>query len=209
MDDVMHVPELDDARFYAEVMQLDADRTEGQHDRELLAKAHELGIMATLPTVSKAHRLASSTMSDSTNSISREQAASTASNGSTGACSTPHSSIYGVPSPDLSSSCDNGNNNGFQRQSVDFSPYEEYLAKAGLALPAPSASRSSMASLERSDRSIFNVRTKNNSLSDVKARFRDRFRRRKKPTGGPEPPLAGNKEGDKHAAKLLCKAGAI
>ncbi|KAG6087756.1 hypothetical protein E4U15_007421 [Claviceps sp. LM218 group G6] len=208
MDDIMHVPELDDARFYTEVMQLDADRTEGQHDRELLAKAHELGIMATLPTASNAHRLASSTMSDSNNSISREQAVSTASDGSTGAYSTPHSSIYGAPSPDLSSSCDNGNNDGFQRQSLDFSPYEEYLAKAGLALPAPSAPRSSMASLERSDRSIFNVRTKN-SLSDVKTRLRDRFRRRKKPAGGPEPPLAGDKEGGKHAAKLLCKAGAI
>ncbi|KAG6019924.1 hypothetical protein E4U19_001113 [Claviceps sp. Clav32 group G5] len=208
MDDVMHVPELEDARFYTEVMQLDADKTEAQHDRELLAKAHELGIMATLPTVSKAHQLASSTMSDSTNSIPREQAVSTASDGSTGAYSTPRSSIYGVPSPDLLSSCDNGNNDGLQPQSLDFSPYEEYLAKAGLALPAPSAPRSSMASLERSDRSIFNVRTKN-SLSDVKTRFRDRFRRKKKPTGGPEPPLAGDKEGGKHAAKLLCKAGAI
>ncbi|KAG6017580.1 hypothetical protein E4U43_000851 [Claviceps pusilla] len=203
MEELKQIPELDDARFYTEVMQLDDDRTEMQHDRQLLTKAHGLGIMATLPTVSKTHRLASSAMSDSIESTSREQSFLTVSEGSTMAYSTPHSSIYSAPSPNLSSSDNNSSSNDdtnknndalkSQHKCLNFSPYDKYLAQTELVPDVSSpSSRNSLGMLESSGQSIFSVGTRK-SLSSLRSGFRDRLRLRKKSSRISEAPMSCSK----------------
>ncbi|KAG6010117.1 hypothetical protein E4U21_000151 [Claviceps maximensis] len=201
---MMQVPELDDAQFYTDVMQLGVDETEVQHDRELLSKAHGLGIVATLPTISQTHRLASSSaMSDSTESTSREQAFSTVSDGSTMTYSTPHSSIYGAPITTILS-CDNNNNNTtnvninndahkFRRKSINFSPYDKYLLQVHLVSgESSSPSRHSFSTIGSSGQSIFGVSTRK-SVSGVRSGFRDRLRLRKKSARICETPLSCSK----------------
>ncbi|KAG5939856.1 hypothetical protein E4U53_007721 [Claviceps sorghi] len=205
MDELMRIPELDDVQFYTEVMQLGVGKTEMQHDRELVTKAHGLGIMATLPTVSKSHRLVLSAMSDSSESISGEQAFSTKSDVSTMTYSTPHSSVYGASSPNLSS-CDNNvktntntNTNRHapkskpSRKSLNFSPYDKYLAQVDLVPEESSSpSRNSLGTLESSGQSVFSVSTRK-SLSSIRSGFRDRIRRRRKSPRVSETPMSCSK----------------
>lgn len=185
MDEATQIPELDDVYFSTEVMQLGVDKTELQYDRELLAQATGLGIMATLPTVSKAHRVTSSATSDSTGSTSREQALSTISDGSTVAYLTPHSSIYGAPCPNISSTDDAAHKT--QPRTVNFSSYDRYLAQVHLAREE-SPYRESTVPGESSGQSIFSVSTRK-SLSGVTAGFRNRIRLRKKSARAPGTPV--------------------
>ncbi|KAG6038779.1 hypothetical protein E4U41_003711 [Claviceps citrina] len=181
MDELMQILELDDAQFYTEVMRLGIDKTEVQHDREFLTRAYGLGIMATLPTVSKTDRLMSSAVSsDSTDSASRDQSFSTVSDGSTMTFPTPHSSIYGAPSPTLSSTDDNNNNvQKTQVKSLNFSPYNKYLAQADL-LVQESPSRTCSRPPVSSGKSIFSLSTRR-SISCFTAAFRNRIKLRRKP----------------------------
>ncbi|QPG94620.1 hypothetical protein C2857_006560 [Epichloe festucae Fl1] len=186
MDEATQIPELDHVHFSTEVMQLGADETELQHDRELLAQAHGLGIMATLPTVSKAHRVTSSATSDSTESTSREQAFSTISDGSTVAYLTPHSSVYGAPCPNMSDMSADDAAHKTQARTANFSSYDRYLAQVHL-VRAESPHRESTVPLESSGQSIFSVSTRK-SLSGVTSGFRNRIRLRKKSARAPGTP---------------------
>ncbi|GAB0132462.1 hypothetical protein EsDP_00000897 [Epichloe bromicola] len=186
MDEAAQIPELDDVHFSTEVMQLGVDKTELQYDRELLARAHGLGIMATLPTASRAHRVTSSATSDSTESTSRGQALSTISDGSTVAYLTPHSSIYGAPCPNMSSADDAAHET--QARTVNFSSYDRYLAQVHL-VGEESPHRESTVPLESSGQSIFSVSTRK-SLSGVTSGFRNRIRLRKKSARGPGTPAS-------------------
>ncbi|KAG5917659.1 hypothetical protein E4U42_007166 [Claviceps africana] len=205
MDELMQIPELDDAQFTTEVMQLGVGKTERQHDRELLTKAHGLGIMATLPTVtvSESHGLVSTAMSDSSESISGEQAFSTKSDVSTMTYCTPHSSVYGASSPNLSPSDNNINTNTNTntntnrhaqkakpgRKSLNFLPYDKYLAQIRLFPEETSSpSRNSLGMLESSGQSIFSVSTRR-SLSSVRSGFRDRIRFKRKSPRMSETPM--------------------
>ncbi|KAK2608666.1 hypothetical protein QQS21_002777 [Conoideocrella luteorostrata] len=187
MDETVQIPELGDAQYCTEVMHLPVDKTELQHDRELLRKAHGLGIMATLPTVLEANRITSSAMSDSTESTSRDQTFSTVSDGSTIAYLTPHSSIYGVPSPNLSS-IDNSIQQKSLGRSLNFSSYEKYLAQVDIVHEEPRFTKSAVQNAS-SGQSIFSVSTRK-SLSGVTSGFRSRMKLRKRPARIFETPVS-------------------
>lgn len=176
MDTAVQIPELDIAQYYTEVMHLGVGKSELQHDRELLKKAHGLGIMATLPSVAEAKRVTSSA-SDSTESTSREQTFSTISEAST-AYLTPHSSIYGAPSTNISSI--DSNINKPHSRSLNFSPYEKFISQVDTLHEEPRFRKSTLV-VESSGQSIFSVSTRK-SISGVTTGFRNRMRLRRKPT---------------------------
>ena len=176
MEDTQRIPELGAAHYYTEVMHLGADKSEIQYDLELLEKARSIGIVATLPSVSESSRVLSIATSDSTESTSRDQALSSFSDASTIAYLTPHSSIYGAPSPKLSSidaSITKGSN-----KSPNFAPYDKFLTQTD-NIPENLQFGKSVTSLESSGQSIFSVSTRK-SISDVTIGFRNRMRLRKK-----------------------------
>ncbi|PNY24562.1 E3 ubiquitin-protein ligase ARI8 [Tolypocladium capitatum] len=172
MDETIPLLELSDAEYCAEVLQLPVDKSEVELDRELVAKANALGLEATLPLVSSYERDTSMAVSDSGESTSQERTFSTASDGSASASLTPHSSIFGPPSPDpakLDAAPTPSKN-------LSFSPYEKYLAQDGPMLDPSRSRKSSTAGGESSAQSIFSVSTRR-SLSS----FRSRMKLRKKP----------------------------
>ncbi|EFY93149.1 IBR domain-containing protein [Metarhizium acridum CQMa 102] len=176
MDATAHLPELEDGLYCTEVMHLRAGKSELLYDRELLKKAHGLGIMATLPSVAEAKRVTSSA-SDSTESTSREQTFSTISEAST-TYLTPHSSIYGGVSPKLSSF--DSNINRPHCKALNFASYEKYISQIDTVHEEPKFRKPSLV-IESSGQSIFSVTTRK-SISGVTTGFRNRMRLRKKPT---------------------------
>lgn len=182
MDGMNNIPELGDAQYCTEVMHLPVHKSEPEHDRELLRKAHGLGIMASLPSV--AEQAASSSASVSTESTSRDHTFSTFSDGSPSAYLTPHSSIYGKPSFDLSSV---DASIKVQNKPLSFSPYEKYLAQVEVVHERQRYRKTSLP-VESSGQSIFSVSTRK-SLSGAASGFRNRMRLKKKPTRIFEPPV--------------------
>ncbi|EFZ01231.2 IBR domain protein [Metarhizium robertsii] len=176
MDTTTHIPELEDALYCTEVMHLRAGKSELVYDRELLKKAHGLGIMATLPSVAEAQRVTSSA-SDSTESTSREQTFSTISEAST-TYLTPHSSIYGGVSPKLSSF--DSSINKPHCKALNFASYEKYISQIDTVHEEPRFRKPSLV-IDSSGQSIFSVSTRK-SISGVTTGFRNRMRLRKKPT---------------------------
>ncbi|OAA42767.1 C3HC4 type (RING finger) zinc finger containing protein [Metarhizium rileyi] len=186
MDVTTHIPELEDALYCREVMQLHAGKSELQNDRELLKKAHGLGIMATLPSVAEAKRVTSSA-SDSTESTSREQTFSTISEASTSHL-TPHSSIYGGLGPNFSSV--DSNINKPMCKALNFAPYEKYLSQINTVHEEPRFRKQTLM-VESSGQSIFSVSTRK-SISGVTTGFRNRIRLRKKQTRLLDMPVYAN-----------------
>ncbi|KHN98752.1 IBR domain-containing protein [Metarhizium album ARSEF 1941] len=176
MDAIARIPELEDARYYTEVLRLRASKSELLYDRELLKKAHGLGIMATLPSVAEAKRVTSSA-SDSTESTSREQTCSTSSEAST-AYLTPHSSIYGGVSPKLSSF--DSSINKSHGKALNFASYDKYISQIDTVHEELRPRKPSLAT-ECSGQSIFSISTRK-SISGVTTGFRNKMRLRKKPT---------------------------
>ncbi|POR39241.1 Putative E3 ubiquitin-protein ligase ARI8 [Tolypocladium paradoxum] len=174
------LPEFSDAEYCTEVLQLPVDKSEIRLDRELVAKANALGIRTMLPSVSGYKRNTSSAVSDSSKSTSQERTFSTASDGSASTYLTPHSSIFGPPSPDPGrpDAAPNPSRN------LSFAPYEKYLAQ-NAPTPDPSGSRKSSTAGDSSAHSIFSVSTRK-SLSGI----RSRMRLRKKPTRSFGPALS-------------------
>ncbi|RDA93956.1 hypothetical protein CP533_5030 [Ophiocordyceps camponoti-saundersi (nom. inval.)] len=161
MDDSGPLPQLSDALYRTTVLRLEADRSEDQLDLQLLAKAHGLGIRASLPSVSHHRpRAASVALSDSSASTSQDQLFSTASDVSASSYLTPHSSIIGPPSLDASDS-------SRKSKSWSFSFYDKYLAQHGNVRQAPTIP----APADSSAQSIFSVSTKKGGLSGIKNRM--------------------------------------
>jgi hypothetical protein len=183
MDATTRIPELEDAQYCTDVMRLSVSKTELQYDRELLKRAHGLGIMATLPSVAEAKRITSSA-SDSTESTSREHTFSTISDAST-AYLTPHSSIYGGPS--LNHSSIDSNINKPHGRVFNFAVYENYISQIETVHEEP-RSRKSVPVAGSSGQSIFSVSTRK-GISGVTTGFRNRMRLRKKPTSVLEIPV--------------------
>ncbi|KAM4064912.1 IBR domain-containing protein [Hirsutella rhossiliensis] len=181
MDEACQPPELSDALYSATVLQLPADKSEDHLDLELLARAHALGIRASLSSVSHYRRPASVALSESCASSSQEQLFSTASDGSASTYLTPHSSIIGPPSPDVATA-DQASSRHPKLPS--FSPYEKFLAHRN---PAPDSTKSTSGksfTTDSSAQSIFSVSTRK-GLSG----FRSRMTLRKKSTRSFEPSL--------------------
>ena len=179
MDGSISLPELGEPQYCTEVMHLPVDKTEVQHDREMVYKAQEIGIATTLPIIIEAERFSLRAMSVSTNSTSREQTFSTISDGSPSSYMTPRSSIYGVSSP--------GSTTGDSGKILNFAPYEKYLNQVDSFAEGQNFRKTSM-SVESSAQSIFSVSTKK-SLSGVTSNFRSRMRLKKKPNRIMEIPL--------------------
>lgn len=180
MDDACQPAELSDALYSARVLRLPADRSEDHVDLELLAKAHALGIQASLSSVSDYRRPASVALSESCASSSQEQLFSTASEGSASTYLTPHSSIIGPPSPQAAMT---DHPSSKHPKVLSFSPYEKFLAHRD---PIPDSSKSckSSSTADSSTQSIFSVSTRK-GLSG----FRSRMTLRKKSTKSFEPNL--------------------
>lgn len=183
MDEACQSPELSDALYSASVLQLPVDKSEDDLDLELLAKAHALGIRASLPSVSHYRRPASVALSESCASSSQDQLFSTASDWSASTYLTPHSSIIGPPSPDVATADQSSSRHP---KVPSFSPYEKLLA---LRDPAPKPTKStksgkSSVTTDSSAQSIFSVSTRK-GLSG----FRSRMTLRKKFTRSFEPSL--------------------
>ncbi|PFH62757.1 hypothetical protein XA68_11980 [Ophiocordyceps unilateralis] len=164
MDEVGPSPQLGDAPYRATVLRLPADRSEDQLDLELLAKAHGLGIRASLPSVSHHRpRAASVALSDSSASTSQDQLFSAASDASASTYLTPHSSIIGPPSLDVPDS-------SRQSKSWSFSSYERFLAQHATARESSKSARPP-APADSSAQSIFSVSTKKGGFSGIKNRM--------------------------------------
>lgn len=172
MDEALPLPELGDAEYCTKVLQLPVGKSETSLDRELVAKANALGLGTTLPSVSNHKRNASIAVSDSSESTSQERSSSTASDGSASTYLTPHSSIFGPPSPDPAKR--DVTPTPTPSRNLSFAPYEKYLAQDALD---PAGSRKSSTAGDSSGRSIFSVSTRK-SLSGI----RSRMKLRKKPT---------------------------
>ncbi|KJZ75768.1 hypothetical protein HIM_04925 [Hirsutella minnesotensis 3608] len=169
MEEPQQPPEISHALYGSTVLQLPADKSEDHMDLELLAKAHALGIRASLPSVSHYRRPASVAVSDCSVSTLQEQLFSTASDGSVSTYLTPHSSIIGPPSPDVATADAAA---AKQSKSLSFSPYEKLLSHHD---PSPEPSRStkstkSTATADSSAQSIFSVSTKK-GLSGIRSRM--------------------------------------
>ncbi|KAJ6444093.1 IBR domain-containing protein [Purpureocillium lavendulum] len=106
-------------------MVLSVDQSELSIDRELVVKAGTLGIKATLPSISDYQCNTSSASSQSTESTSQDHVFSAASDGTNSAYLTPHSSIFGPPSPDPAGS----DSAPKPARNYNFTPYEKYLAQ--------------------------------------------------------------------------------
>ncbi|PHH81047.1 hypothetical protein CDD83_3654 [Cordyceps sp. RAO-2017] len=194
--------EISDALYRASVLRLPSDRSEDQVELELLAKAHGLGIRASLPSVSYRRRAASVALSQSSASTEQEQLFEAASDGgSASTYLTPHSSIIGPPSPDVSAGAGApvGAGAGQQQQpqqqhqhqqrNWSFSPYEKYLvAQADAAVDSAKSVKSgkSTATADSSGHSILSVTTKRTAFAGLK----DRMLLRRKPTRTFEPNLS-------------------
>ncbi|KJZ72310.1 hypothetical protein HIM_08351 [Hirsutella minnesotensis 3608] len=100
-----------------------ADKSEDHMNLELLAKAHALGIRASLPAVSHYRHPASVAVSDCSVSILQEQLFLTASDGSVSTYLTSHSSTIGPPSPDVATTADAAA--AKQSKALNLSPYEK------------------------------------------------------------------------------------
>lgn len=164
MDETRPSPQLGDALYRAAVLQLPEDRSEDQLDLQLLAKAHGLGIRASLPSVSHHRpRAVSIALSDSSASTFHDQLFSNASDASASSFLTPHSSIIGPPSLDVSDS-------SRQSKTWSFSSYDRFLTQHGAARDSTNSARPS-AQNESSAHSIFSVSTKMSGFSGIKNRM--------------------------------------
>lgn len=148
-------PELSDIDYFLTVLQLPDGRTESQIEDDLVSKANALGI-STAAVADK--RITSSVESAST--VYNARTFSMLSGGSTSTALTTHSSLFGPPTPELSSA----------RQSKDlsFAQYDRYLAiidphhnhpKFLKAPPPPDPTTQSIFSGKTNKRSLFNVKT--------------------------------------------------
>ncbi|UNI24338.1 RBR-type E3 ubiquitin transferase [Purpureocillium takamizusanense] len=171
------LPELNDVQYCTDVLQIPVDQSEVSIDRELVLRANSLGIKATLPSLSDSNHSTSSSASQSTDSTSNDQVFSTPSDGTNSAYLTPHSSIFGPPSPDPGAP----DSTAKSLRNFNFGPYEKYLARNASALESDRR-KSSVG--DSSSQSIFSVSTKK-SLSG----FRSRMKLRKRPSRSMEPGL--------------------
>ncbi|GJN67351.1 hypothetical protein PLICBS_001375 [Purpureocillium lilacinum] len=171
------LPELSDVQYCTDVLQLSVDQSEAGIDRELVSKAKALGIKATLPSLSSYNHNTSSAASQSTESTSQDQVFSTPSDGTNSAYLTPHSSIFGPPSPDPAAP----ESAAKPPRTYNFGPYEKYLAQNSATFDE-CRRKSSVG--DSSGQSIFSVSTKK-SLSGL----RNRMKLRKRPSRSLEPAL--------------------
>ncbi|KAJ4308978.1 hypothetical protein N0V84_011773 [Fusarium piperis] len=157
-------PELSDIDYFLTVLQLPDGRTESQIEDDLVSKANALGI-STAAVADK--RITSSVESAST--VYNARTFSMLSGGSTSTALTTHSSLFGPPTPDLSSA----------RQSKDlsFAQYDRYLSIIDphhnhpkfLKEPPPP---------DPTTQSIFSGKTNKRSLFSVKSGFKLRWRKK-------------------------------
>ncbi|PHH67948.1 hypothetical protein CDD82_974 [Ophiocordyceps australis] len=175
-------PDIRDAEYCSVVLQIPLDKTEDQVERELLEKASSLGIRTTLPSIeSEYRRNASVALSDSVDSVSQGHVASSASEGTSSTYLTPHSSIFGPPSPRTADSI-----------GIHFAVYEKYLAEhhvpseSGASNASYKSRKSSRSSAvgDGSNQSVLSVSTTRRGLSGFTSRML-----RKKPTRSFEPIL--------------------
>lgn len=149
-------PELHDTKYSTEVLGLPSGISEDSLDRELLAKAHSLGIAAS----ALEKQGASSSVSSSiwSNLGDRSVCSSPSS-----ANITPHSSICGPPSPLLVSED--------KSKEPKFAPYERYLSIVDSQL-RPKFRQGSLPALRSSSQSVFSVSTKKSfsSVNNAKSR---------------------------------------
>ncbi|OAQ94367.1 IBR domain-containing protein [Purpureocillium lilacinum] len=185
------LPELSDVQYCTDVLQLSVDQSEAGIDRELVSKAKALGIKATLPSLSSYNHNTSSAASQSTESTSQDQVFSTPSDGTNSAYLTPHSSIFGPPSPDPAAP----ESAAKPPRTYNFGPYEKYLAQNSATFDE-CRRKSSVG--DSSGQSIFSVSTKK-SLSGL----RNRMKLRKRPSRSLEPASCFNCRSDFKSATAL------
>ncbi|ODA78687.1 hypothetical protein RJ55_06069 [Drechmeria coniospora] len=177
MDTQKQLPELNESRYCTEVLQLSIDKPELDLDCELLARAHTVGIQATLPSLGKKReRIRSIATSESTTSTFPERSSSlAASDGTASTCLSPGSSIIGTPSsttdPDLAANTGSASVIK-EAKSPSFASYDKYLA--GLVRVARDAigDASNRKSTNAADGGVFSAIGASKSLSAIKHRIR-------------------------------------
>ncbi|KAF4124568.1 IBR domain [Geosmithia morbida] len=198
---VAGLAELSDAVYFAKVLQLPLDKSESSVEAELVARARELGISASLFT-QHAHRQqhADKRYTSSAESASTVQTSSyhgrtfsTASDSDASTAPTIHSST--PPTPSVSAATKNNDSavalekrppRGREGE-LSFSPYEKYVAKVGAGLDQPKALRkSSLVPAESSSRSMFSVSTRRSFVS-LASGLKSRIRWRRKSILPPPP----------------------
>lgn len=174
MDPQRPRPELSETRYCIDVLQLSVDKSELDLDRELVARANAIGIRTALPSLSKHRRTTSLALSDSTVSTFQEPISSSpASDGTASTHLTPHSSIFGPPSPDLAPAANTDSAVG-QSATLSFSLYDKYLAQHVQGAASYPSKRKSVGP---ADGGLFFSTNTRRSLSGIKHRIK--FRRMK------------------------------
>lgn len=169
------LPELSDAHYLAAVLGLPADKAETHLEDELLARAHAVGISASLPSSAADKRNTSSALSASTIATYQDRVFSAASDGSASSFPTPHSSIFGPPSPAL------GPTDSSSKPSpkfFSFVQYEKYLTHLNPNLDQPKFRKLSVPGGD-SGQSLFSISTRK-SFSSVTSGWKSRMRLKKK-----------------------------
>lgn len=170
----MSIPllELSDARYFAEVLLLRDDESEGQLDRDVEAKATKLGLSKYPPGDKRNTSSAQSAVS--TVPTYHARTFSTGSDDSFSTAPTTNSALFGPPSPQLGPSDSVGKR---RPKSLSFSQYDRYLTKVSPNLDQPKIQRSA-APPDTTAKSLFSVKT-TRSLFSIKSGFKKRIKWRK------------------------------
>lgn len=157
-DNNMSCPEFDDVQYLREVLGLPSGMSESQIEDQLISKANSLGIAAsTLQKRTSGTRTSSLFGSFQNRSLSSAPSSTVI---------TPHSSVFGPPSPVLINS----------EESVSYDPgfakYDDYLAMLESDSGQHKFRKGSLPALDNSAQSVFSVSTKKSfsSVSGTKTR---------------------------------------
>ena len=168
------IPELDDAYYATQVLQLAAGRSEEDDDHDIEVKVNALGI-ETPQLQADDKRITSSAQSASTALSYHARTFSTASNDSASTALTDQSSILKPPSvatrsPALTSKP--------RLKDLNFSQYDRFLSQIG-ADPGQPKTRKAPPIPETSAQSLFSVKT-SRSIFSVASGFKNKLRWRRK-----------------------------
>lgn len=154
----MSCPEFDDAQYLREVLRLPSGMSESQIEDQLITKANSLGIAA-----STLQKRTSSARTSSLFGSFQDRALSSAPSSTV---ITPHSSVFGPPSPVLISTEDSVS------YDPGFSKYDDYLSMLESDSGQHKFRKGSLPALDSSAQSAFSVSTKKSfsSVSGTKTR---------------------------------------
>jgi hypothetical protein len=172
-------PELSDAEYYNEVLQLPIDKSETHVEDELIARAQRLGISTSRsPNDDIDKRYTSSAQSASTGVTYHAPTFSTGSRASTSTDITVQSSIFARPDPE--SLLSDNVIDVHSSKDLSFAPYDKYLTQIDRNLDQPKFRRvTAPPDNEPSSKSVFSVSTKR-SLFSVKSGIKNKLRWRRK-----------------------------